>query len=244
MYTVSLIRVMDNTSRAPLPDGHTQSVDDQLGAQVGGHRPADDASAPCVHDHCQVERSGPGSYVGDICNPQLIRSLGGEITLHQIGCWPLALGSPGGYIVLSAADPSQVGGFHQTSHPLAAHPDPCPCQGSGNAGSTIGLSGQVVQLTDPFGQGGIFLSTLGERPFQPGIVTTPGDFQYSAFALNGVAGLIRLYEPEDFGGTLSVSWANQAAAFFKISRSCRSLLFSRRNRASSCFSSVVSPSWR
>ena len=54
---------------------------------------------------------------------------------------------------------------------------------------------------------------------------------------------MRLYERED-SGSVSVSRANQAAAFAKISRSILSFLFSRRRRRSSARSSLVRPSSR
>src|SRR5207244_12372986 len=57
-------------------------------------------------------------------------------------------------------------------------------------------------------------------------------------------GLVAPHELESFGGIEPVSRANQAAAFFKISRSSRRTLFSRRSRRSSSRSSVVRPSWR
>ena len=57
-------------------------------------------------------------------------------------------------------------------------------------------------------------------------------------------GLIHAHELEDLPGTVPVSLANQAAAFFKISRSSRSWRFSRRSRRSSSRSTVVRPSSR
>src|SRR5262245_30819177 len=80
--------------------------------------------------------------------------------------------------------------------------------------------------------------------FDPRVVATGGDVQDAAQGGNGMRGLMRLHEFEDPGGIEPVSRANQAAAFFKISRSSRSVAFSRRRRCNSPFSSVVSPSRR
>jgi len=63
----------------------------------------------------------------------------------------------------------------------------------------------------------------------PRIVPTGGDTQKAAHGGNRINGLILPYELEDFGGTESVSRANQAAAFAKISLSHRSWRFSRRS---------------
>ena len=54
---------------------------------------------------------------------------------------------------------------------------------------------------------------------------------------------MRAYEPEDPFGAALVSCANQAAAFFRISRSSFSRSFSRRSRRNSSRSSLLSP-WR
>ena len=55
---------------------------------------------------------------------------------------------------------------------------------------------------------------------------------------------VRSDEREDRLGTAPVSRANQAAAFFRISRSSRSVAFSRRSRCISVRSAVVRPSAR
>jgi hypothetical protein len=51
-------------------------------------------------------------------------------------------------------------------------------------------------------------------------------------------GLVSPHELESFGGIEPVSRANQAAAFFRISRSSRSVFTSRRSRRSSSRSSL------
>ena len=53
--------------------------------------------------------------------------------------------------------------------------------------------------------------------------------------------LVRTHELEDPDAIVPVSRANQAAARERMSRSSRSCLFSRRNRASSSRSAAVSP---
>jgi hypothetical protein len=41
---------MDHGGRAPLRHGHVQRVEHQLGAEMGGHRPADHAATPHIED--------------------------------------------------------------------------------------------------------------------------------------------------------------------------------------------------
>jgi hypothetical protein len=78
----------------------------------------------------------------------------------------------------------------------------------------------------------------------PRMVPAGGDAQDAAHRGNRMGGLIRLHESEPFEGIDPVARANQAAAFFRISRSSRSVAFSRRRRCSSVRSSAVRPSVR
>src|SRR5271169_6298026 len=86
--------------------------------------------------------------------------------------------------------------------------------------------------------------SCGRRPLEPRIVAAGGDSQHPAHGGNPVHGLIRAHELERRDGTEPVSVANQAAAFDKISRSSRSIRFSRLSRVSSSRSLLVSPSLR
>jgi hypothetical protein len=64
--------------------GHLQRVGDELGAHVLGHRPADDHSAVGVLDGCEVEPAFPGSEVGDVGDPQHVRSVGPERPFDEV----------------------------------------------------------------------------------------------------------------------------------------------------------------
>ena len=71
-----------------------------------------------------------------------------------------------------------------------------------------------------------------------------GDRQHPAHARNRILGLMRSYELVDPDGIESVSRANQAAAFDRVSRSMRSCRTSRRSCASSSWSLLRSLSVR
>jgi hypothetical protein len=62
-----LIRVGDALlgGRAPAPERHLQRVDHQLGADVVGDRPPDDAAAPGVEDDGQVGLALAGGVLGE-----------------------------------------------------------------------------------------------------------------------------------------------------------------------------------
>jgi hypothetical protein len=51
------------------PDRHLQRLDDEFGAHVLGHRPADASSAEGVDDDGQVELALPRGDLGEIGHP-------------------------------------------------------------------------------------------------------------------------------------------------------------------------------
>src|SRR3954454_1262496 len=51
----ALVGMMDHVARPTLAGGHVQGIQNQLGSQMVGHRPADDPAAPDIHDDRQIE---------------------------------------------------------------------------------------------------------------------------------------------------------------------------------------------
>jgi len=74
-----------------LADSHPQRVEDQVGAHVGGELPAHDPAAECVEDKCEEHDALPAAQVGQVGDPQLVRPLGGEVALDEVGP-PVGLG--------------------------------------------------------------------------------------------------------------------------------------------------------
>ncbi len=54
---------------AALPDRHLERFDDELGAHVLGHRPADAAATEGVHDDGEVELALPRRDLGQVGHP-------------------------------------------------------------------------------------------------------------------------------------------------------------------------------
>jgi hypothetical protein len=52
-----------------LRDRHVERVQDELGAQVVGHRPAHDPPRERVQDHRQIEPALVGALLGDVGHP-------------------------------------------------------------------------------------------------------------------------------------------------------------------------------
>src|SRR4029450_11579208 len=67
-----------------LGDGHVQGVQDQLGAEMVGHRPADDPAGERVEDDGEVEPALTGALLGDVSDPQAGGSWGTELGRDQI----------------------------------------------------------------------------------------------------------------------------------------------------------------
>lgn len=81
--------------------------------------------------------------------------------------------------------------------------------------------------------------TRRHRAMIPSIEAALGNLEQSAHNPYRVGGLIRLHESEERFGVAGFSFANQAAAFERISRSSFSRRFSRRRRVSSSRSALV-----
>jgi hypothetical protein len=240
----TLVGVMDHCGGSSLPQRHVQCFQHQLGAQMSRHRPADDPAAEGVEHHREIQESCPGRDVGDVSHPQAIRSGCDEVAIDQIGCRTrVAISDRGGY-PLAPAHAGQACCPHQSRHSLATHLDSSSRQFGVDARHTVGSARALMNRAHPQTQFRVRSGARRRWPLTPRVIPAGGDFQHSAHRRNLVHGLIRAHEFERRDCTEPVSVANQAAAFDSISRSSRNTRFSRRSRASSCRSSLLSPSSR
>src|ERR1022692_1528996 len=99
----------------------------------------------------------------------------------------------------------------------------------------------TVNRIDLAGERDIDPCPLTHRAFIPGVVAALGNVKQPAHCPYRKGGLVHSHEPEERFGVALLSFANQAAAFDKISRSSFSCRFSRRSRVSSSRSLVVRP---
>ena len=153
-------------------------------------------------------------------------------------------------VVFELADASgslapQIGFLlHQPGHPLLADHLTRLLQLGVEPRPAVHLPVLVVGLPDLEHQLRVSLRPGRGRTAHPSVVAAGGESQHAAHRPNRIVGLIRLHELEPRSGIELLSRANQAAAFFRISCSMRSPLFSRLSCRSSSRSSVVSPSLR
>src|ERR1019366_712113 len=99
----------------------------------------------------------------------------------------------------------------------------------------------AVDRLDLAGERDIEPLPFTHRAFIPGVVAALGNVKQPAHCPYRKGGLVHSHEPEERFGVALLSFANQAAAFDKISRSSFSCRFSRRSRVSSSRSLVVRP---
>jgi len=102
---------------------HLERVDDQLGAEMVGHRPADDPPREQVLDVREVHEPLPRRDVGDVRRPRLVRALGARITLEQVRSDPDS-GQPDRRApALARHQPGDTGRPHQPLHALSSDTD-------------------------------------------------------------------------------------------------------------------------
>ena len=69
----------------PLPDGHSQGVQGQVGVQAGGGLPAHDPPREDIGDEGDVDPPGERTHVGDVGDPQLVRPERAEMPFDEVG---------------------------------------------------------------------------------------------------------------------------------------------------------------
>lgn len=224
-----LIRMMNQRPAWPsAQDSHVQGIHHQPLSHLSVHRPADDPSRIKIHHNRQMHpaRSRPENrHVG---SPNPIRLGHMKSPLHQvIGCCrrfvrPL----PFHTAVRLRHNPVFP---HQARYPLAAQAKALAPQCHVNPGGAIDLP--VFQKDRPNlpQQQLISLAPKARSSFLPGVVTGPRHPQNFAHRLYSEFSFVSPDEPE----TIEASFAKKIRLFFKISRSSRKRLFSRRKVSNS-----------
>lgn len=136
-----------------LVDGHLQGVERQIGLETVTGVPAHDPPREDVHDERRVHPPLQGAHIGDIRDPQAVRSAGLETALHEVGGALLAgrrdrgAGLPSAARALDTQDPH---------HPLSGAPGDMPQTVLGSSLGTVehdvdlaGPQDPVIGLVDP-----------------------------------------------------------------------------------------------
>jgi hypothetical protein len=205
---------------------------------MGGHRPADDQPGVGVLDRGEVQPALAGPQVGDVSDPQHVRTRRVEVALDEVG----GRGDPGDpdrrLPPLSRPDARDTGGFHQPGDPLLPNPDlMLEPQLRVDPRGPVHAAALVMDLLDLLGQPRVLKRAIGRRATLPVVKPSPAHTQHAAQHGDGIAALLRGDKREPLAYRPSSSLAKKTAAFRRISRSTRSLTFSSRSRCNSSRSS-------
>jgi hypothetical protein len=197
----------DDGPRLALRHGHVERVEDDVRRERRRHRPADNATAPCVEDDREVQEAGPRRHVRDVGDPEAIRSGDVEVAIDEISR-VLADGATHGRLALSASrDADDAVCTHQ-------------------AGDTVLADGLVGSFLDEVfanahgavraGRGRVVTPNALEklvvrdlpfrrRPVHVRVKAARRDLEQLAHPPHGVLRVIRFHELEDALGTEPVS---------------------------------------
>jgi hypothetical protein len=166
----AMVGVVDDATRLALGDGGVEGGEDQVGLEVACRRPADDPAAPDVDDHREEEEAGPGRDVGDVCDPELVRALGLELPLDEVGLRRRTV-SRRRHAEASPGNASEAGLPHQPRD--VADTDPAPVD-VGELGAdprgTVGPVRHGMDLPDARGQLHVFEDAAARWSLAPGVV--------------------------------------------------------------------------
>src|SRR5258708_7000450 len=216
--------------------GHGQGVEGQAPIDVRIEGPADHTSREEVQDRCEVQPALSCPDVGDVRDPDLVGRGRGEVPVKLIGSNRMRM--PRIRRDSETPLPLALEAFlsHQTSHPLPADVLVFRLEIGMDPRTPVPLATRGVRRRDLDLEGGILLGPQTQPPPAPGVEARARDRKHPTERAHRIDGLLRLDEPE----LQWFSFAKKAVAFFRISRSIRSCLFSRRSATNSACSAVVS----
>jgi hypothetical protein len=102
---------------------HLERVDDELGAHMLGHRPADDPARKGVLNGGEVDPAFPAAQVGDVGDPQHVGRGATKAPFDQVVGDANAWEADRCPAALAGHQSRQAGGWHEALHTLARHDD-------------------------------------------------------------------------------------------------------------------------
>ncbi|CAG6398084.1 hypothetical protein SCOCK_630029 [Actinacidiphila cocklensis] len=130
------------------PQCHLQGVQRQVGSHVGGGLPAHDPSGVRVQDERHVNPARPGPDVGQVGQPQLVRPLGDEAAVDQVGRPRGGRLRDDGAAALSTDDALDAQLAHQLLDGASGHLMACADQRAGDPAGTIRAAGLLPHGRD------------------------------------------------------------------------------------------------
>ncbi len=149
-----VVGVVDEAARrSTADDRRVKGRGDELGPQVGRHRPADDPAAPGVGDRGEVAGPGPCRERGDVGDPEPVGPSGPEVALDEVREGRRVLVADGRSHEAPAVDTREVVVLHQPGDPLARHVVPGLGEVGPDAGHAVRAAAPGMELPDLRGQG-------------------------------------------------------------------------------------------
>ena len=179
-----------------------------------GHRPSHHPAAEHVEHYRQIHEPRQGRHLGDIGHLDAVRRLGLELAFDPVRRRTITrVHARGGHTPARPASRiRRATRLRLTGRPLSPELGVDPRRPVGPLRALVDGLDRAPQL----------LRTIRTPTASPRVVSAGGDAQPTAHRGHPMMGLVRLHELKDLPGTEPVTCANQAAAFFKISRSSRS----------------------
>ena len=181
------------------------------------------------------------SDIGDIGDPDAVRSGGGEVPFQRIRSRrPIGVTPSGPHLPASVAT-HEACAAHEAGDAFAATANPVVVGEFGvNAWRAVVAARLGVDPFDDRGVRGVHDPPVAGWSFAPGVEPLAGDAEPVAHELDREVGLLRFDEGEHLHLVGVFFAAKKAAAFSSRSFSILNTRFSERSRFSSAFSSVVS----
>jgi hypothetical protein len=211
-----------HTCRSTLVHHHIEGLEDELGSQVRLYGPSHHPSTPGVDDDGKVEEARGRGDIGDVSHPEFVRPGGTEVAMYQVRR-RLGFSVPRGRApLLPPCDADESGPRHETAHPLGVHEEALVPEFGIHPRTAVALAAEGVDsphLLDETCMGDL---SPRYRTRKPSVGSAGGEAQHTAHRSDREFGLVMLHELESRSGIDPLFRANQAAAFFRISRSTRS----------------------
>ncbi len=123
--------------RPSSPEGHFDGFEDQLGADMIGHRPADDPAALHVEHDGQREEAHPGRHIRNVRDPKAIRRGRSKLPPDKVRCGGGIRRATRRARPFAPVTASETSDSEQASNPFARARNPVVTQFGTDAGRTI-----------------------------------------------------------------------------------------------------------
>jgi hypothetical protein len=230
--------------------GLLQSVQNEVGLHRTADPPVYDVSREDINNEGDVDEALPGRDVGEVGDPQLVRTISLEVPVHAIQRTRRLGSRHRGAHRLASASPTQPAQPHQSLDGASRHRCAFAPQLTPDLVGTVHLQVLVVHALHLGQHLGIALGSRGQqRWIALACRVTPicrrGDLQRSADRLDPQTSAVLVDEGIHFLNWRSSSaWAKYALASFRISLVLRSSRTSRSRSLMRCCSVVVGPAVR